>query len=262
MEDHVDIGDVKTFYRVEGSGPAVILIHANGLSSGQWKHNINQLSRYFKVYAPDLPGFGLSDKPNVEYGLGYYVGFLRSFMDTLGIPKAVIVGNSFGGAIAASFASRFPDRITALVLADATGLTPNGISKNKELTNLFLNLMMRSQKLFCRPMFFDSRSISLLDHTLMVTNLKEARDAFSKNCQAILYHDPGYLDSLMSIKAPTLIIWGQDDLLLPPADADKYHTMIANSRVKMFDQCGHMPNVEKHAEFNSSVLDFLMSLKH
>src|SRR5208337_1481562 len=156
-----------------------------------------KISRYYQVYAPDLPGFGQSGKPNVEYGLRYYVDFLGSFMDALGIPKAVIVGSSFGGAIAASFAASRPDRVTALVMADATGLTPNGITKNKELTNLFLNLMMRSRKLYCRPMFYDSRSISLLEDTLMVTDMKETRGAFTKNCHSILYHDPGYIHSLM-----------------------------------------------------------------
>ena len=261
MFKYVDVGGVKAFYRVEGTGPAVILIHSNGLSLGQWDHNISKISRYYQVYAPDLPGFGQSGKPNVEYGLRYYVDFLGSFMDALGIPKAVIVGSSFGGAIAASFAASRPDRVTALVMADATGLTPNGITKNKELTNLFLNLMMRSRKLYCRPMFYDSRSISLLKDTLMVTDMKETRAAFTKNCHAILYHDPGYIQSLMAITAPTLIIWGEDDLLLPPEDGQKYLKMIAGSKIKVFDMCGHMPNVEKHAEFNAVVLDFLGGIK-
>lgn len=221
MEKYVDISGLKVYYQVEGSGANVILVHGNGLSHGQWKYNVDKLSRYYTVYAPDLPGFGLSDKPDVAYGVDYYVTFLKNFMDALDIRKSAIVGNSFGGAIAAVFASRFPDRVTGLVLSNATGLTPNGISKNKDLTNMFLNLMMRSRKLYCRPMFYDSSATKLLEDTLLVTDMKEMRSAFSKNCSAIIDSDAGYLKSVMDIQTPTLIIWGKDDLLLPSSDSGK-----------------------------------------
>ncbi len=262
MEKYADINGLKVYYQVEGSGANVILVHGNGLSHGQWRHNVDKLSRYYKVYAPDLPGFGLSDKPEAEYGLDYYVNFLKNFMDALDIPKAAVIGNSFGGAIAAVFASRFPDRVTSLVLSNATGLTPNGISKNKELTNMFLNLMMRNRKLYCRPMFYDSSATKLLEDTLLVTDMKEMRSAFSKNCSAIIDSDAGYIRSVMGIRAPTLIIWGKDDVLLPPSDAEKYKTLIGDSRLKIVDKCGHMPNVEKHGEFNTAVLNFLAGVKH
>jgi 4,5:9,10-diseco-3-hydroxy-5,9,17-trioxoandrosta-1(10),2-diene-4-oate hydrolase len=262
MEGYVDVGGVKAYYRSEGSGAAVILIHSNGLSLGQWKYNLGQFSKYYKVYAPDLPGFGLSDKPDAEYGVEYYVSFLRSFMDALGIPKAALVGSSLGGAVAASFAARYPGRATGLVLADPTGLVPDGISRNKELYNVFLSLMIRSRRLYCRPMFHDSSAMKALEGTQLVTDSKESRDAFVKDCKAILSYDPGYLKALMSITVPTLVLWGEDDLLLPCEDAQKYCELIPGSKVKVIEYCGHMPNVEKHQEFNSTVLDFLAGIRH
>ncbi len=262
MEGYVDVGGVKACYRAEGSGSAVILIHSNGLSLGQWKHNVGPIAKYYKVYAPDLPGFGLSDKPDAEYGVGYYVNFLRAFMDALGIQKAALVGSSLGGAVVATFASRYPGRVSCIVLADPTGLVPEGISRNKELYNVFLALMIRSRKLYCRPMFYDSSAMRALDGTQLVTDSKESRDAFVKNCKAILAYDPEYPKALMSIKAPALIIWGEDDLLLPAEDAQKYCKLIPGSKVKVIGYCGHIPNVEKHAEFNALVLDFLAGVRH
>jgi pimeloyl-ACP methyl ester carboxylesterase len=262
MEAYVNVGDIKVHYQAEGSGGTVILIHGNGLSRGQWKFNIGPLSRYYKVYAPDLPGFGLSDKPDVEYGVKYYVDFLKSFMDALNMPKAALIGNSIGGAIAAVFAARHPGRVTGLVLSDPTGFVPDGIPQNKELYNTFLSLMIRSRRLYCRPMFYDSSAMRQLEGTQLVTDSKESRDAFIKNCRDILHYDPGYVKSLMSIEAPTLIIWGEDDLLLPSYDAEKYKELIRGSKVKIIDHCGHMPNVERSAEFNSAVLFFLGGIKH
>jgi pimeloyl-ACP methyl ester carboxylesterase len=262
MEEFVEVDGVKVNYRAEGSGSAVILIHSNGLSLGQWKYNVGPFSKYYRVYAPDLPGFGLSDKPDAEYGVNYYVDFLMSFMDVLRIQKAALVGSSLGGAVAATFAARYPGRVTGIVLADPTGLVPDGLSRNKELYNVFLSLMIRSRRLYCRPMFYDSSAMKALEGTQLVTDSKESRDAFIKNCKAILLYDPGYINALMSITAPALIIWGEDDLLLPAEDAQKYKKLIPGSKVKIVGYCGHMPNVEKHGEFNSAVLDFLAGLKH
>lgn len=261
MEKQIDVGGLKINYQVEGSGNPILLVHGNGLSHGQWKHNIGHLSKYYKVYAPDLPGFGLSDKPDAEYGRDYYVDFLRSFMEAVGILKSAIIGSSFGGSIAASFAARYPDMVTGLVLSDASGLTPNGITKNKEVSGFFLSLMVRSRNLYCRPLFFNGNLSSLLDDTILVTDLKETRNAFMKNCNAMLETDDRYVKLLMGIRAPTLIIWGEDDILLPTSDAEKYGTLIPHATVKIFDKCGHMPNVEQYARFNSAVFDFLAGIK-
>ena len=262
MEGYTDIDGLQVHYQAEGSGGAVILIHSNGLSLGQWKHNVGPLSKYFKVYVPDLPGFGLSDKPDIEYGVEYYVNFLGAFMDALGIRKAALVGSSLGGAIVAAFAARHPGRVTGLVLADPTGLVPVGLSRNKELYNVFVSLMVRSRRLYCRPMFYDSGAMKALEGTQLVTDSKESRDAFVKNCKAILNYDPGYIKALMSITVPALIIWGEDDLLLPAEDAQKYCELIPGAKVKLIGYCGHMPNVEKHQEFNALVLDFLAGIRH
>lgn len=262
MEEYVEVGGLKIHYMVEGSGSAVILVHGNGLSAGQWKLNISPLAKYYKVYAPDLPGFGLSDKPDLDYGVDYYVGFLKEFMDSIGVHKASLVGNSMGGAVVAKFAARCPDRVAGIVLSDPTGFVPESLSRNKELYNAFLGLMIRSRRLYCRPMLHNSANMRLLEDTQLVTDSKESRDAFVKNCKSILHYDGSYAGTLMAISAPALIIWGEDDLLLPAEDAEKYRGLIAGSTVKLIERSGHMPNVEMHAEFNAAVLSFLGGIGH
>jgi len=88
MDELAIVDGIKVVYQTEGHGEPVILLHGNGLSHGMWKYNIGPLSRRFRVIAPDLPGFGNSDKPDAPYGVEYYVAFLASFMDALKIEKA------------------------------------------------------------------------------------------------------------------------------------------------------------------------------
>lgn len=262
MDDYISVDGVRTYYQAEGAGHTVVLLHGNGLSHGQWKLNVGPFSRYYKVYAPDLPGFGLTDKPDAKYGVNYYVDFLRTFMDALNLPRASIVGSSMGGAVAALFASRYPGRVAGLVLSSPTGFVTRGIMQNKELYNLYINLMTRSRGLYCRPMFYDNSVVKQLEDTVLVTDSRDSRDAFIKNCRDIQHYDLDYLNSLMYIEASTLILWGKDDLLLPVNTAEKYRELIVGSKVKVFDQCGHMPNVENALEFNSAVLDFLATIRH
>jgi pimeloyl-ACP methyl ester carboxylesterase len=262
MEVHVDVGGVKVFYKTEGMGEPVILIHGNGLSHGQWKYNIGPLSKSHKVYTPDLPGFGLSDKPEVNYGVPYYVEFLRSFIDALHIPTPVIVGHSMGGAVAAGLAARYPQEVAGLAISNATGITPVGKLYSKELFDVFFSLSARSRKLFCRSMFYDGLASSLLDDIMLVADNKESRNAFIKNCRDIMMYDSHRISMLKSIAVPTLIVWGLNDMLLPVSDAQKYHDLIPGSSLKVFDMCGHIPNVERYEEFNRTVNEFLSDRCH
>ncbi len=257
MECHTYVGGVKVFYQTEGMGEPVILIHGNGLSHGQWKYNIGTLSKSHKIYALDLPGFGLSDKPEVNYGVQYYVEFLRSFIDARHISNPIIIGHSMGGAVAAGLAAKYPQEVAGLALSDATGISPVGTLYSKELFDVFFSLSARSRKLFCRSMFYDGPASSLLDDIMLVSDNKESRNAFIKNCRDMMMYDSYRISLLKSITAPTLIMWGRNDMLLPVSDAQKYHDSIPGSSVKLFDKCGHIPNVERYEEFNRTVDEFL-----
>jgi len=258
MDEVAIVNGIRIAYQVEGHGEPVILLHGNGLSGGMWKHNIGPLARRFRVFVPDLPGFGRSGKPDADYGVDYYVGFLRSFMDALQIEKAALVGHSLLGVVAATFAVRCPGRVTKLVLADACGVISLGSPLYKAALKVGLRAMVRSRALFERQLLYDGALGSRLDGVLLVTDGKASRRAFYRNCREILDVDLDYLWLLGQVQAPVLVLGGSCDRLVPPGGIRKYSELIRNSRAVIFEKCAHIPNVESPDKFNAEVLGFLI----
>ncbi len=122
----VEVGGLRTHCLVAGEpdAPPVLLLHGGGYDSAalSYGRSIGPLSRRHRVFAPDWPGYGRSDKPKVRYSTEYYVGFLGRLMDVLGLERVSLVGISMGGAIALGFRLRSPDRVERLVLVDSHGL--------------------------------------------------------------------------------------------------------------------------------------------
>jgi pimeloyl-ACP methyl ester carboxylesterase len=257
MDEVAIVNGLNIFYQVEGTGEPIILLHGNGLSHGMWKYNIGPLSRRFKVFAPDLPGFGLSDKPDADYGVEYYVEFLRSFMDALQIDKAALVGHSFLGVVAATFAVRCPDRVTKLVLADACGVISLGSPFYKAVLKVGLWAMARSRKVFCRQLLYDGALGSRLDGVWLLPDSRDSRRAFYRNCREILDINLDYIWLLGKVSAPTLVLGGSCDRLVPPKGIRKYGELIRGSQTVFFERCAHLPNVESPDKFNADVIGFL-----
>ena len=271
-EDHyvrIDGKDIR--YWVEGGGRAVILVHGLGCSAEFWQHNVGALSQRYRVYALDLLGFGRSDKKIDEWSLSYGASFIAQFMDALQIERATLVGHSFGGILCAQLAVEFTSRVEKLVLVDSAGF-------GREL-NLFLRLesvpvlasamLILYQWVFpltARWAYFDPSSVDeewlaetgailrspgVRDNALKVirmgVNLGGQREEFFGDLHRQLAH----------MTAPTLIIWGSDDALVPVSHAYAAHKLIPNSQVRILQRCGHLPQVERPEEFNQLLLDFL-----
>ena len=128
MEDKfVQVGQVRTRYRTLGDqGSTVILLHGIARSLEDWSENMRALSSLHRVFALDLVGFGLSDKPDLPYSVPFLAGFVRQFMQTLGLEPAVLMGNSMGGAVALELAFSNPELVEALVLAAPAGIGSKG----------------------------------------------------------------------------------------------------------------------------------------
>jgi len=248
----------KIHYVEAGTGPTVILLHGLGGSTQVWQFNIAPLAEKFHVVVPDQIGFGKSDKPLVNYRIRTYVDFLDQFCKELKIERASLVGNSMGGWIAAAFTAAFPDRVDKLVLVDAAGYTPP-----KDLdTRLFFALnptTREGMKTLAAKIFYNKafQTDAAIDAAMAARFA--AGDGFTiKTITESIIRGEDFLDdTVKTIKRPTLIVWGREDGLTPVADAGRFQKDIAGSKLVVFDQCGHVPNVEKAGEFNAAVIKFL-----
>lgn len=123
QDQYIKVGSINTRYWSTGTqGTPVILLHGGGSSIEVWEHNIEALAKNHRVFAFDMVGTGLSDKPAVTYSLDYQLQFLRAFLDTLDIQKADLIGNSMGGSIALKFALESPEQVSKLGLISSFGL--------------------------------------------------------------------------------------------------------------------------------------------
>jgi pimeloyl-ACP methyl ester carboxylesterase len=248
----------RIHYVEAGSGPAVILLHGLGGSTEVWANNMAPLAAQFRVIALDQIGFGKSAKPLVNYRIRTYVDFLDQFCRQLKIERASLVGNSMGGWIAAAFTAVFPDRVDKLVLVDAAGYTP---PKTLDMRTLFaLNPTTREgMKLLSAKVFYNK----LFQTDAMIEQAMAARlaagDGYTINSitESIIRGEDFLDDTVKTIKRPTLIVWGREDGLTPLVDGERFNKDIAGSKLVVFDECGHVPNIEKASQFNAAVIKFL-----
>lgn len=241
------------------SKPTVILLHGLGSSvASSWMFTIAPLSANYHVVALDQVGFGKSDKPLLKYRVATYVDFLDKFMSELKIERASLVGNSLGGWVAALTAIKYPNRVEKVVLADAAGLKPSDVdlklvySLNYSTRDEVRDLVKRvfyNQALFSTDAFIDQSIAVRL----------AAGDGYTINSLIeSIKRDEDFLNGrLGDVKKPTLIVWGKQDGLLKVTDGEQLHAGIAGSEFIVFDQCGHVPQVEKAADFNKTVMAFL-----
>jgi len=249
----------KIHYMEAGSGPVVILLHGLGGDLTNWASTVGPLSEKYHVIAPDQIGFGHSDKPLINYRVGTLVDFLDGFYKELKIEKASLVGNSLGGWTAAAFALAHPEKVDRLILVDSAGFalekdfdtrTLNGLNPStREGMAQVLSVIMYNKQMFSNPAVIDgafARKMAAGDgYTIQrfVDSIAHAEDVLD--------------GKLSSIKQPTLIVWGKQDGLTLLALGERFNKEIAGSEIFIIDKCGHVPQMEKAAEFNAALLRFL-----
>ena len=248
----------KIHYVEAGTGPTVILLHGLGGSTQVWQLNIAALAEKYHVVVPDQIGFGKSDKPLVNYRIRTYVDFLDQFCKQLKIERASLVGNSMGGWIATAFTAAFPDRVDKLVLVDAAGYAP---PKDLDTRTFYgLNPTTREgMKVLVAKVFYNKLFLTDTAIDQAIAARLAAGDGYTINSiTESIIRGEDYLDgTVKTIKRPTLLIWGRQDGLVPLAEGEHFNRDIAGSKLVVFDQCGHMPQIEKPAELNAAILKFL-----
>jgi len=235
----------------------LLLLHGIGASAERWLPVIPELSKYFRVIVPDIIGFGYSDKPTVEYTIDFFLAFLQNFLDDLDIHAASIVGSSFGGWMAAEFAIRFNKRTDKLVLAAPAGMM---LSSTHALDQYIMAALYPTRENALRAfmdMAYDPNHVTedTVRDFVNRMRLPNAKYAFMSTLLGIR-DSPMSADKLAKILVPTLFIWGDSDNLIPMQYLGDYRR-VRDSQIVVIKECGHNPYVERPAEFNKSLLDFL-----
>ena len=258
----------------DAAAPTIVLIHGYTASLYVWKTVAPMLADAgFHVVALDLLGFGYSDKPSsFDYTIGSQARIVARFMNRLGIGRATIVGSSYGGAVAATLALDYPERVEKLILVDA-------VSNDKLKSHPILKLAaIPGVGEALTPFLVDSRryhrrrmrgTLAPANHRLITDERVEgilrplsAADAHhsllatSRAWDAERIEDDAHL-----IAQPTLIVWGEDDKVIPIDDGHKLHNSILNSRFVVFKNCGHVPPEEKSDLFVKVVTEFCRDRK-
>ncbi len=266
-QGYVRAGNLRAHYRAEGEGAPVILIHGAGNDAAEWQHNIEQLSQHYRVYALDLPGYGLSDKPRTSYSLEFFTSFLVDFMKALGLEQASLMGVSLGGAISVAFALAHPQRVAHLVLANSACLA-RGVSSQFWLTvpHWAYQFARRGARTILRLVqsTLSNESRSSVDELDRQAHERERLFRRIRTTWSVVRNLAGmggtrvvFQERLHEISCPTLIIWGAQDKVIPVRHAYLAHERITNSKLHVFEQCGHEPQRDRAADFNRVVLDFL-----
>jgi 2-hydroxy-6-oxonona-2,4-dienedioate hydrolase len=244
----------------KSKGKAVLLIHGLGGSIESWINNIDILSTMqLRVIAVDLPGFGSSDKPQINYTINFYTKFIAKFIDSLKISSPVsIVGSSLGGHIAAEVAIHYYKIVYKLVLVSPAGALPisfRGTPSLLKYTNILKARTVQEVK----------RALSSVDDSLIDENYAQvvyqklsmpgAKEAFLSALRGSA-RSPRLNRRLHKIKANTLLIWGKEDRIIPVKFIEPFIKM-KNCRLILLENSGHRPHVDKPAIFNNAVADFI-----
>ena len=258
----------------ERSNPTLILIHGFTASTYVWQTVAPMLAdENFHVIAVDLLGFGFSQKPAwFEYSIVSQARMIERFMDRIGIGRAVLVGSSYGGAVASTVALDYPERVEKLVLVSAV---VNDEAKQSSILRL---TALRGVGEIVSPFLIDSkrflkfrmqRTIAPANHHLITKERIEAvhRPLRAKNAHHSVLTSARKWDASRIeadahlINQPTLLIWGEDDNVIPVRNGEKLYDSILNSRLVVLKDCGHVPPEENPERFVELVTEFSRNKK-
>lgn len=254
-----------------GSGPDVLLLHGLGGTRASFFETAAELSRHYRVHAPDLPGFGSSCKPTLgAYNARWFADIMLGLMDELGIGSAHLAGNSMGGRVAIEVGLQAPHRVRALALLSPAvawikrglhpivrllrpefGLLPHGFSRSavaSQFWSIFYN----------RDVIDPAVGDLMVDEFRRIYHTAGARYAFLASARNIYLEAPfgrgGFYPRLARLRPPALFIWGSHDRLVPPAFGRHVSRWLPGAEQVTIESCGHVPQVECPDQTNRLLL--------
>jgi pimeloyl-ACP methyl ester carboxylesterase len=244
--------------------PVLLFLHGFGSSLQTWDVWAGSLEQKYRVIRLDLPGFGLTGpSPSNDYSEFNDVNTLTQFVDKLGVSELSVIGHSMGGKIAWTFAAAHPDRVKALVLMAPDGFPqPDAIGTKPYAMPAIMGLMK-----YCLPRYFVRKSIepafadeSALDDKMVsryhdMLRAPGVRAAILERGNQTIYTDP--VPRLKKIKAPTLLLWGEEDKMIPSSNAASYAGVLAQSQTVFIPKLGHLLHEEQADIGLAQLVEFL-----
>ena len=227
----LNVNGDRVHYLKAGSGPPVVMVHGGASDSRDWVNAMNALSHRHALYAPDMIGYGQSDRNKDGYYFSDFSDFILDFIETLGLDKPFLVGHSFGARICLEVALRHPEKVRKLVLLDAMGLGKVSLPGNIILIGFWaIRKLLRKKQPY--PQFIT----------------REGEDS-TWTC----------VKELPNLKTSTLIVWKRHDIYLPLAIARRAEKLIPGARLAVLPGFGHAPHGQNIDAFNRLLLEFFDS---
>jgi pimeloyl-ACP methyl ester carboxylesterase len=263
-----DIDGVRLHYQEKGTGAPLVLIHGYTSSTYSWKDVFEPLSKTFRVIAVDLKGFGFSGKPDGDYSRRAQAVLVTHLLDHLKIEKAWLCGNSMGGEVALNVALANPQRVAGLILIDSAGVEVPGRGSLAPgyllvpvVGRLLIALSLRSDKLVREGLaksFYDQSKVTedrVANYYRPLKTRGGQLAALRARTQWSMFPvEPG----LGKINVPTLLLWGAQDQLIPLAAGRKLSSLIKDSKLVVFENCGHLPQEEMSARTIDELTQFIV----
>ena len=264
----IELDGLKVHYKETGplGAPALLLLHGFGSSLQAWDDWSVKLEQKYRVIRLDLPGFGLTGaSPDHDYSEEKDLAILTRFADKLGLDKFSVIGHSMGGKMAWSLAAAQPDRVQALVL-----MAPDGFPETKDIgTKPYEVPAIMGLIKYVLPKYLVRKSIepafaeadalndALVNRYFDMLRAPGVRGAILERSNQTIYTDP--VPRLKAIKAPTLLIWGEQDQMIPSNNAQSYANVLSNSTTVLVPKLGHLLQEEQPEKGLTAVMQFLDS---
>ncbi len=252
----IKVGELDIHYLTGGQGDPLVIIHGGGGGAEGWLQNVTELCEHYRIYVPDLPGFGLSQPMDGDYGMSEFVKFLEDFIHSLGLKRFHLVGHSIGGGIALDYALKFPHKIGKLVLVSSMCL-------GKEIA-LWIRIL--SSSIFFRSLGVAAVAILKVIKWLVnlvyaplkfVNPLPRAKINLGKSITTLEKQTTVLVNRLSELMMPTLLVWGANDSIVPVSNAYAAVQLIPDCQLHVFEGCGHSVYKQKVKEFSHLLTKFL-----
>lgn len=252
-------GGIEVEYAEQGAGTPLVLLHGWAGSLRIWRHTWPRVIPRWRVAAPDLPGWGESDKSDAPYTPEWYAQWLRAFLDARGAARADIVAHSMAALMAVHFAVEDPRRVRKLVLVTppADGLSAFSKRTRRLASPLWRRLLwwLAGLRFVRRAVARDFTALGGLDDGDVDAVVRATYKSMTRSLDAMLRID--LRPRLQQVRVPTLVVGASRDTLVAPAQSELAALAIPQSRYAVIEDSGHCPMLERPEEFNRVVVDFL-----